>query len=149
VPSDVLPDPLLERLAWCSGGRPRDFMGFMRAIAARAHHSCLARVDSGLLGSIIDDERRCRSDGLNDDEIKLLESLARDPAHRLPGSDIAIDLLEQQLILSYPDGDAWYLPHPLLMLTLIRPGLSGSVASSAQDTRYGHRPRGGSLGGIG
>lgn len=129
VPHDVLPDVLLERLAWCSGGRLRDFMGFMRRIAEQAHASALERVDADLVNSIVDAERRRRSDGLNDDEIKLLESLARDPSHRLPGSDIAIGLLEQQLILSYPNEDAWYLPHPLLMITLIRPGSPGSAAS--------------------
>jgi len=130
APLDVLPDALLERLAWCSGGRLRDFMGFMRTIAERAHEGASARVESTLVESIIDAERRRRSDGLNDDEITLLEGLARDPDHRLPGSDIAIGLLEQQLILSYPNEDAWYLPHPLLMLTLIRPGSPGSTASS-------------------
>jgi len=131
VPEDVLPPASLERLAWSSGGRLRDFMGFMRAIAERAFGAALARVEPDLVRSIVDAERRRQSDGLNDEEISLLESLARDPAHRLPGSEIAISLLEQQLILSYPNEDAWYLPHPLLMITLIRPGLPGSAASSA------------------
>lgn len=122
VPPNVLPDPLLERLAWCSGGRLRDFMGFMRRIAREALGSAVVQVSETLVKQVIDEERRTRSDGLNDDEIKLLESLAHDPAHRLPGSNIALSLLEQQLILSYPNEDAWYLPHPLLMITLIRPG---------------------------
>jgi hypothetical protein len=122
VPPDVLPAPLLERLAWCSGGRLRDFMGFMRSISEQAYGSALERVDEELVNSVVDAERRRRSDGLNDEEIKLLESIVRDPAHRLPGDPIAISLLEQQLILSYPNEDAWYLPHPLLMITLIRLG---------------------------
>lgn len=131
VPNDVLPDRILERLAWCSGGRLRDFMGFMRTIAERAHAQGLARVEQDLVESIIDAERRRRSDGLNNDEITVLEDLVRDPDRRLPGSDIAIGLLEQQLILSYPNEDVWYLPHPLLMLTLIQPGSPESEASSA------------------
>lgn len=131
VPPHILPDPLLERLAWCSGGRLRDFMGFMRHIAREGLGSDVDVVNDALVESIIDEERRIRSDGLNNDEIEVLDGVARDPAHRLPGSDIAIRLLEQQLILSYPNEDAWYLPHPLLMLTLIRPGSPGSAASSA------------------
>ena len=122
VPPDVLPDPLLERLAWCSGGRLRDFMGFMRAIALMASSQYLTSAEPELVERMIDKERRLRSDGLNADEIALLEGLARDPTHRLPGSDLAIELLEQQLILAYPNENAWYLPHPLLMIALIRPG---------------------------
>lgn len=123
VPPDVLPDPLLERLAWCSGGRLRDFMGFMRHIAREAlMDGAVERVSEALVERVVDAERRSISDGLNLDQIELLKGLARDPDHRLPGSDIAIDLLEQQLILSYPNKDAWYLPHPLLMITLIAPG---------------------------
>ncbi len=122
VPDDVLPDPLLERLAWCSGGRPRDFLGFMRTIAEHAYASRSARVDAELVARIIDKARRDVSMGLNSDQIELLESLVRDPARRLPGSDVACDLLEQQLILPYPNEDTWYLPHPLLLITLIRRG---------------------------
>lgn len=122
VPTGVFPDPVLERLAWCSGGRLRDFMGFMRTIAERAYAGELGQIDLSLVESIVDAERRRRSDGLNEKEIAVLASVARDPDHRLPGSPIALGLLEQQLILSYPNEDAWYLPHPLLMITLIRPG---------------------------
>lgn len=119
---DVLSEPLLERLVWCSGGRLRDFMGFMRSIALLASGQTVTRVGTDLVERIIDKARRLLSDGLNADEIELLEDLARDPTHRLPGSDLAIELLEQQLILAYPNENAWYLPHPLLMIALIRPG---------------------------
>jgi hypothetical protein len=122
VPPSVLPDPLSERLAWCSGGRPRDFVRFMRIIAERAYTSGSAQVDAELVEIVIDKERRDASMGLNSDQIELLERLVRDPTRRLPGNDIAFDLLEQQLILPYPNEDTWYLPHPLLMITLIRPG---------------------------
>lgn len=104
-------------------------MGFMQNIAERMYGRDSASVDQELIDTIIDDERRRRSDGLNDAEITLLEKLARSSTRRLPGDDVAIRLLEQQLILSYLNQDVWYLPHPLLMLTLIRPGSPESEAS--------------------
>jgi hypothetical protein len=130
IPHDVLPGPLLERLAWCSGGRPRDFMGFIQHIAERGYANRSAQVDSKLVEDVVDEARRRASDGLTHDQIDLLEGLAHDPDHRLPGSEVALGLLEQQLILPYPNEDAWYLPHPLLMITLIRPGSSASRTSS-------------------
>jgi hypothetical protein len=130
IPHDVLPSPLLERLAWCSGGRPRDFMGFIQHIAERGYANRSAQVDSKLVESVVDEARRRASDGLTNDQIELLEGLVRDPDHRLPGSEVALGLLEQQLILPYPNEDAWYLPHPLLMITLIRPGSNESETSS-------------------
>lgn len=123
-PIEPFPAVLIDRLAWCSGGRLRDFIGFVRDIALLAYPGFPA-ADEILANSVIEDARRRKSDGLDADQIQLLERVARDPLHRLPGGDLAIRLLEQQILLSYPNRDIWYLPHPLLMLTLIRPGLTG------------------------
>ncbi len=129
VPANVFPDDVVGRLAWCSGGSLRDFVGLAQGIA----EECILgapRVERPLVESVIDAARRQKSSGLDDDQIRVLQGIAHDPNHRLPGGEVALKLLEQQLILLYPNEDVWYLPHPLLMLTLIPRGSAASGASS-------------------
>lgn len=129
VPANVFPDDICGELAWCSGGRLRDFIGFVRDLVQDAYPQGLDTITQAELKPVLDKARRNKSDGLNRDEIKTLQSVVDDPKHRLPGGDDAMNLLERQLLLSYPNDDIWYLPHPLLMRTLIRPGSSESGKS--------------------
>lgn len=131
TPADPFPDALVARLAWCSGGRLRDFIGFARDVAERCYPDA-EQADAEIIEAVVDAERRRRSDGLNIDEIETLQSVVDDPRHRLPGGEVAVSLLRRQLLLPYPNQDPWYLPHPLLMITLIR--RRGSPASSASSS---------------
>ncbi len=126
VPPNVLNDELCSELAWCSGGRLRDFMGFIRNLAEQAYTPGLDAITEQQTEPVLDKARRDKSDGLNRSEIETLQSVVDDPKRRLPGGEVAMNLLERQLLLSYPNADTWYLPHPLLMRTLIQPGSNES-----------------------
>ena len=122
IPEGVFPRATVERLAWCSGGRLRDFVGFVQALAERGYREAWSVVPDDAVSAMLDEKRRQRSDGLNRDEIALLQEVARDPDHRLPGGPLALDLLQRQLLLPYPNEETWYLPHALLMISLVTPG---------------------------
>lgn len=130
VPGGAFSEEVIDHIAWCSGGRLRDFIGFIRDIAELCYASP-RRLDLTLAAEVIEEARRNRSGGIDADQIAVLQGVIADPHRRLPGGEVAISLLEQQLLLAFPNEDTWYLPHPLLMLTLIERGSRGSGASSA------------------
>ncbi|MEM9455044.1 MAG: hypothetical protein AAGF11_12760 [Myxococcota bacterium] len=110
---------MIERLAWCSGGRLRDFMSLVREIAIRGLMDEVDVVSSDAVEAVIDDLRREKEGGLNADEIAELQRVLKDPKHRLPGGEVALGLLDKHLLLAYPNESTWYLPHPVLTLKLL------------------------------
>lgn len=125
---DALPPDLVRRLAWCSGGRLRDFMRLVRALAEEAWPDATT-ISDDLADRVIDEHRRNKESGLNAEQIRVLAQVLADPAHRLPGGDVALELVNRQLLLAYPNRSAWYLPHPLLLMLL----LDSPVASSGHE----------------
>lgn len=121
-PAEELSPERVRRLAWCSGGRLRDFMRLVRELAIRGLMKPTDPLDEKDVASVIDAERRDKESGLNKDEIALLQAVYDDPEHRLPGGEVALRLLEKHLLLAYPNESTWYLPHALLTLNLIQTG---------------------------
>ncbi len=120
VPAGAFPPELVRRLAWCSGGRLRDFMSLVREIAVHGLMDGVTTIRPEAVEAVVDDLRREREGGLNADEIDELQRVLDDPKHRLPGGEVALDLLDKHLLLAYPNESTWYLPHPVLMLKLLQ-----------------------------
>ena len=109
----------LRKLAYYSGGRSRDFVRFLRMVAERAWEGAVTRSTDELIDLCIDERRRTLELGLHSGHIDLLRRVADDPRHRLPDDGQTAFLLDQQLLLPYPNESEWYFPHPLLTLKLV------------------------------
>jgi hypothetical protein len=116
----------LDRLAYYSGGRARDFVGMVQRVARKAWSRDVETAIAEIVEAVIDERRRQWETGLNRGHIRVLEAIANDPEHRLPDEDLAQKLLAAGLLLPYPDGNEWYYPHPLLTMSLLRVKLAGS-----------------------
>jgi hypothetical protein len=119
--------PLLEELAYRSGGRARDFVKFIRELSKDAWLADASVATEESIRKVLDDQRRLRETGLNKGHIELLEEIANDPEHRLPANPLAQELLSYQTLLPYPNESEWYYPHPLLTMHLVRVKPSGST----------------------
>ena len=131
---DLCPRPLLEELAYRSGGRARDFITFIRSLADVAWDESAPAATEAIVRKVLREERLQREMGLHKGHIELLQGVADDPSHALPESPLAQELLNYQTLLPYPNESEWYYPHPLLLMHLIRVGAapaSGSMASGA------------------
>jgi hypothetical protein len=130
----LCPRPLLEELAYFSGGRVRDFIKFIRNLADLAWEEAAPSATAELVRKVLRERRLEREMGLNKGHIRLLQEVADDPTHALPDSPLAQELLNYQTLLPYPNESEWYYPHPLLTMHLIHvppAPPSGSAASSA------------------
>jgi hypothetical protein len=120
VPGDAFPSVVVRRLAWCSGGRLRDFMSLVREIAIYGLIHRVTATAPETVEAVIDVFRRECEGGINAEEIAKLQNVLDDPKHRLPDGDVALTLLDKHLLLAYPNQSTWYLPHPVLMLKLLQ-----------------------------
>lgn len=118
----LIPEALVRQLAYYSGGRVRDFVASLRDLALLAHQDSLTEATPGAVEQVLEDRRRQRELGLHQDHVRLLEQIAKDPEHQLPGGPLAQELLTYGALLPYPDGSEWYYPHPLLMRRLVKTG---------------------------
>lgn len=126
--ADLLDPGLLDRLAYYSGGRAREFVVFVRRLSELAWDEAAASVTPAMVDKVLDERRRRREMGLTREKIRLLEAVAADPEHRLPDGDDASALLATGALLPYPDGSEWYYPHPLLTMNLVRVRRAGSTS---------------------
>lgn len=123
---ELVPKPLLDRLAYYSGGRAREFVVFIRRLAELAWDADVDTATDELVAKVLDERRLRREMGLHRGHIKLLEAVIKDPEHRLPEDELAYKLLTNAALLPYPDGSEWYYPHPLLTMNLVRATPTGS-----------------------
>ncbi|MEL6345494.1 MAG: hypothetical protein AAFV53_20465 [Myxococcota bacterium] len=112
--------PMIQRLAYYSGGRLRDFISLIREVAVNAMLDESPRAAPKHVDAALDDFRRDRENGLNIAHIQLLQSVLDDTAHQLPADALALELMERQLLLAYPNENPWYLPHTILTLSLLK-----------------------------
>jgi hypothetical protein len=117
---DLVPPGLVQRLAYRSGGRARDFVLFIRTLAEAAWQEDASVATEALVRTVLDTWRRQREMGLHKGHIQLLEEIAADPEHRLPNSPLAQELLSYGTLLPYPNESEWYFPHPLLTMNLVK-----------------------------
>lgn len=121
----LIAQPLLDHLAYCSGGRAGDFVKMIRLIAQEAWQADVDAATPDIADSVIDQERRLLETGLHRGHIDVLEAVMRDPDHRLPKDDLVWELLTLSRLLPYPDHSEWFYPHPLLTRHLL--GHAGST----------------------
>ncbi len=111
---EIVPQALLRKLAYYSGGRARDFVRSVRMLAARAWDADAEVATEALVDKVIEEARRLMETGLDSDDIALLLRVASDPDHELPGGEKARELLSYGHLLPYSNGSEWFYPHPLL-----------------------------------
>ena len=124
---DLISNELLERLAYYSGGRARDFVRFIRMLAEGGWTEDAESSTPTLVNNVLDEARRLLETGLDAGHIEVLEQLAADPKRRLPADERARELLSYGQLLPYPNESEWYYPHPLLTMHLVRTSRSGST----------------------
>jgi hypothetical protein len=122
---DMIPAALLDKLAYFSGGRTRDFVRFIRLLSDRCWDRELAQADARAVDEVIDERRRLLEAGLNRRHVDVLRVVLEDPQHMLPDDDIVDEMLDNWWLLPYPNESEWYQPHPLLMLVKLRSTITG------------------------
>jgi hypothetical protein len=108
-----IPEPLLRKLAYYSGGRVRDFVRFIRMVSERGWSRDLDRADEAAIDEVIDEWRRLVEMGIDRRHLELLAALLDD--QELPDDERIPDMLNRGWILPYPNESEWYFPHPLLL----------------------------------
>jgi hypothetical protein len=126
---DLVPQALLDQLAYHSGGRARDFVKSIRSLAEQAWLDDVPSATKPLVDKVLDKMRRLLETGLDEGHIEALERVMKNPLHRLPGDDKARDLLMYGQLLRYPNETEWYYPHPLLLMHLLRASTSSANGS--------------------
>lgn len=123
---DALGEDSLERLAYVSGGRARDFVKLVRGVAERAWTADVTTATPAIVEDAVDEARRDRERGLDVGHLGVLRAVMADPQRQLPEDARARQLLDWGHLLPYPNESEWYYPHPLLTLHLLRaPGSIG------------------------
>lgn len=123
---DLLEPALLDRLAYYSGGRAREFVTMIQRLARTAYAADAHVASAEMVDKVLDERRRHWETGLTRGHIRVLEAIAADPDHRLTDDDLAQKLLMTGALLPYPDGSEWYYPHPLLTMRFLRVTPTGS-----------------------
>jgi hypothetical protein len=118
----AIPPELVQHLAYYSGGRVREFIRLVRRVALECADRGLSVADRESVDAAIDRRRRLAESGLTRKHVHLLQLIIEDPEHMLPDDDEVEKLLEQQLLLAYPNESEWYFPHPLLTIRKLRIG---------------------------
>jgi hypothetical protein len=115
----LIAQPLLDHLAFYSGGRSRDFVKMINMVAQEAWHGDADTASEAIVENVIDQERRLLETGLHRGHIDVLETVIQDPDHRLPHDELVWELLTLSKLLPYPDHSEWFYPHPLLTRHLL------------------------------
>lgn len=122
LPADLVPAPLVRKLAFYSGGRMREFVRLIRELCGPAWDRSLDRADETIVDQAIDELRHQTEGGLTRKHLDILRALIANPTE-LPDDDKVPAMLDVCLILPYPNESEWYFPHPLLLkVKLPKPG---------------------------
>jgi len=122
----AIPSAELDRIAWASGGRAREFVRMVRMVAERSYDASVDATTPAIVDDVIDARRRTYELGINQRHLSLLRDVHGDPSGDLPDdSDEVTQMLDRYWLLPYPNESAWYAPNPLLMLRKLR-GSGGS-----------------------
>ncbi|HRI70287.1 MAG TPA: hypothetical protein PK156_38915, partial [Polyangium sp.] len=121
----------LEKLAYYSGGRARDFVKLIRILSELAWDEDIGTATEAVVDETLDTLRREREMGIHRGHIDLLRGVMADSEHRLPKDPLTHELLRYSLLLPYSNGSEWFYPHPLLLMHMLVTRNDGSSASSA------------------
>lgn len=124
----LLPTPLLDRLAYYSGGRARGFVTMVRRLAEVAYIADTPAANEALVKRVLDERRLLQETGLHSGHLRVLQAIADDPRHGLVEDALVDELLASGSLLPYPNESEWYYPNPLLTMHLVKPS-AGSMKS--------------------
>ncbi|NVB37081.1 hypothetical protein G6O69_04515 [Pseudenhygromyxa sp. WMMC2535] len=110
----LIPEALLRKLAYYSGGRMREFVKLIRELTGPAWDRSLEQADEAVVEHAIETMREVSEGGLTSGHLKILRQLLDDPS-QLPNDELVAEMLDLCMILPYPNESEWYLPHPLLL----------------------------------
>ncbi|WP_437590079.1 hypothetical protein [Sorangium sp. So ce1000] len=127
---DLVARPELEQLAYYSGGRARDFVKLIRALAEQAWLEDAPHATPALVDAVLDSMRRLLETGLDEGHIEVLEAVMANPRHRIPSDERARELLTYGHLLPYPNESVWHYPHPLLTMHLLQPTARSTSGSA-------------------
>lgn len=116
---NVVPPPLVDKLAYYSGGRLRDFVKMVGMLAERGWDDNATFATPEHVDDVLKEARQLVETGLDRGHIAVLEEVAKDRDHRLPEGDLSRELLTFGRLLPYPNESEWFYPHPLLTLNLV------------------------------
>jgi hypothetical protein len=117
---NLVPQVLLDKLSYYSGGRSRDFVKSIGMLAERGWDDDTHVVTEAQVTDVLKEARLLVETGIDRGHLAVLEEVARDPDHRLPDGEFARELLTYGRLLPYPNESEWFYPHPLLTLNLVR-----------------------------
>lgn len=120
---EIVPEPILRKLAYYSGGRMREFVRLIRELSGPAWDRGLAQVTDEVVEQAIDNLREETEAGLTQKHLDVLQQLLDNP-DVLPDNDVVAEMLDLCLILPYPNKSEWFYPHPLLLMVKL-PTASG------------------------
>lgn len=112
---DIMDAAELRRLAWSSGGNPRDFMKLVRDAGGLAFDHGRLRIGPEEVEEAIDGLRRTLAVGLWLQDIEILRAVRAHPEVPPKGDERTEDLLANGRLLPYPNGPDWFYPHPTLL----------------------------------
>jgi hypothetical protein len=128
---ELIDAPDLERLAYYSGGRLRDFVKTIRMLALSAWTADAPRATREMVDGVLRKARLLMEQGVDGGHVEVLERIVRDPKHNLPPgkheSELARDLLKYGRLLPYSNGSEWFYPHPLLTMNKVSAEPPGSA----------------------
>jgi hypothetical protein len=119
LPGELIPAPLLRKLAYFSGGRMREFVRLVREISGPAWDQSLTQVTASIVEQAIDNLREETEGGLTRKRLDILRALLASSGE-LPDDDLVAEMLDVCLILPYPNESEWFFPHPLLLKAKLR-----------------------------
>lgn len=119
-PESFIPHSLLQKMAFYSGGRTREFVRFVRIVADKCSSQNMPVANTEAIDKAIDERRRAHEQGLNRRHIDLLRTVMDDPQHVLPDDEHVEEMLDNWWLLPYPNESEWYYPHPLLTLSILK-----------------------------
>ena len=117
---DLVPEPLLRKLAYYSGGRMREFVRLIRELSGPAWDDGLVQVDEAIVDRALDSLREETEAGLTQKHLDVLRRLLDNP-DVLPDDEVVAEMLDLCLILPYPNESEWFFPHPLLLKVKLPP----------------------------
>jgi hypothetical protein len=116
---EPLSAPQLARLAYYSGGRAREFVALVRLVARQAVLSQSELASDTMVDKALDERRRLREQGLNEQHVEQLKRVPASKDRLLPRDDPSTwMLIDTERLLPYPNDSEWYFPHPLLFKLL-------------------------------
>ncbi|HSN99934.1 MAG TPA: hypothetical protein VLS89_16680, partial [Candidatus Nanopelagicales bacterium] len=90
---DLVSTTFLNRLAYYSGGRAREFVVFINRLAQLAWRADVSSATAEMIDKVLDERRRLRETGLHRGHIRVLEAVLNDPDYRLPQDELVRKLL--------------------------------------------------------